>query len=75
MHDAVHSLGGTNPVGIVGVLGIIKGLELSALLPSQRMTEIACRVALCVVGDGRISYLCQQVFPLFVAVSIDLAVL
>ena len=58
MHDAVHGLGSTNPVGIVGVLGIIKGLELSAFLPSQRMAEIACRIALHVVDSENQSSYC-----------------
>ena len=32
MLDSIYSLTRSDPVGIVGVLGIIKGLELSALL-------------------------------------------
>ena len=58
MHDAIYSLTRSNPVGIVGVLGIIKGLELSALFPGQGMAEIACRVALCVVGSENQSGYC-----------------
>ena len=75
MLDSIYSLTRSDPVGIVGVLGIVKGLELSALLPSQRMTEIACRVALCVVGDGLAVAGGQQVFPYAVAVGVSLAVL
>ena len=75
MLDSIYSLTRSDPVGIVGVLGIVKGLELSALLPSQRMTEIACRVALCVVGDGLAVAGGQQVFPYAVDVGVSLAVL
>ena len=75
MLDSIYSLTRSDAVGIVGVLGIIKGLELSALFPSQRMTEIACRVALCIVGNGLAVAGGQQVFPYAVAVGVSLAVL
>ena len=41
MLDSIYSLTRSDPVGIVGVLGIIKGLELSALLPGQGMTAVS----------------------------------
>ena len=75
MLNPINRLARSDAICIVGVLGIVKGLELSALLPSQRMTEIACRVALCVVGDGLAVAGGQQVFPYAVAVGVSLAVL
>ena len=74
MHYSIYSLTRSDAVGIVGVLGIIKGLELSALFPSQRMTEIACRVALCVVGDRLTIARDEQILPCAV-VGVSLAVL
>ena len=40
------------PVGVVGICVVVKGLELSALLPRQRMTEVGRRVALRVIFYG-----------------------
>ena len=51
MLDASYRFAGTDTVRIVGVFVAVVGFKLSALLPSQRVTEVACRVALCIVCD------------------------
>ena len=50
--DAADGLACSDAVGIVGICIRVKGLELSALFPRERMTEIGRRVALCIVGDS-----------------------
>ena len=40
MLNAIHGLAGTDAVGIVGIGVTVKGLQLSALFPGQRMAQI-----------------------------------
>ena len=75
MLNAVYSLARSDAVGVVGIYVVVKGLELSALLPRQRMTEVGSRVALRVVAYRLLAVACQQVFPNAVAVGICDAVL
>ena len=49
--DSVDSLAGADAVGIVGVGNAVKGLQLSALLSGQGMTQIVNGVALGIVGN------------------------
>ena len=46
--DTVYSLTCTNAVCIVSICVAIKRLQLSSLFPSQCVTEVGCRVALCI---------------------------
>ena len=46
MLDTAHRLARADAVCVIGVGVAIKGCKLSALFPSQGMTEIARRVAL-----------------------------
>ena len=63
MLNAAYRLARAYAVCIVGVGVGVVALELSALFPSERVTEIACRVALCIVGD-RLTVVCgEQVLP------------
>ena len=60
---AVYCPARPDPVGVVGICVVVKGLELSALLPRQRMTEVGRRVALRVVAYRLLAVACKQVFP------------
>ena len=74
MLDTIYNLRGTNTICVVSIGIAIKALELSALLPSQRMTEIRGRVALGIV-DNRLTIVgSQQVLPSAV-VSVGFSVL
>ena len=44
--DTIYNLRGTNAVCIVGILNVVKLLELTSLFPSQVMTEVGGGVAL-----------------------------
>ena len=44
---SIYCLARTNTVCVVGVFDVVKLLEQSTLFPSQSVTEIARRVALC----------------------------
>ena len=72
---AVYSLARSDAVSVVGIYVVVKGLELSALLPRQRMTEVGRRVALRVVAYRLLAVSCKQVFPNAVAVGVRDAVL
>ena len=62
MLDTANCFGRPDSVCIVGVSVSIKRFKLSSLFPSQSMTEVGCRVALCIVGNGLVTILCKQVF-------------
>ena len=47
---AVYRLARPDPVGVVGICVVVKGLELSALLPRQSMAQVRRRVALRVIA-------------------------
>jgi len=47
MLETIDSLGSTDTVGIVGVCVVIKGFELTALLPCQVVLQVGGGVALC----------------------------
>ena len=48
---SVYCLARSYSVCIVSIRVGIKGFKLSAFLPSKSMTEIICRVALCIIND------------------------
>ena len=75
MLDTIYGLRGTNAVCIVGVGIAVKTLELSALLPSQCMTEVACGVALGIIRNALPVVFGEQILPNAVAISVRLAVL
>ena len=75
MRYTVYCLTGTNATCVVGICVVVKGLELSALLPRQSMPQVGSRVALRVVAYRLLAVACQQVFPNAVAVGICDAVL
>ena len=75
MLNAVYRLARSDAVGIIGIYVVVKGLELSALLPRQRMTEVGRRVALRVVAYRLLAVSCKQVFPCAVAVGVRYPVL
>ena len=75
MSDAADSFRGTDTVSIVGVadccsVGLCKGLKLTSLLPSERMTEIRRGVALCIIGDGVVTYCGKLILPCCITVGI-----
>ena len=72
---AAYRLACADAVCVVGILDIVKGLELSALFPRQRMTEIIRRIPLCVIGDAQSVVTGQQILPHSVAVGVSDAVL
>ena len=49
---AVYRLARPDAVGVVGICVVVKGLELSALLPRQTMAQVGSRVALRVIFYG-----------------------
>ena len=52
MGYTIDCLGSTDAVGVVGIGNAVKGLELAALSPCQRMTQIRGRIALSIIGNG-----------------------
>ena len=55
--NSVYGLRGTNTISVVSVSITIKGLKLSALFPSQSMTEIRGRVALSITDMWLLYYI------------------
>ena len=49
----------SDAVGVVGTYVVVKGLELSALLPRQHVDKMVRRIALIVVGYPLIDVLCK----------------
>ena len=70
MSDAADGFRGTDTISIVGVSIRVKGLKLTSLFPSERMTEICCRVTLCIVGDGIVIYCGELILPCCITVGI-----
>ena len=70
---APYCLARSDTIGIVGIGITVKRLQLSALFPCQRMTEILDGVALLVVGNGLAVKSGKQVFPNCIAVGVRLA--
>ena len=78
MCNAVDCFTCTNTTCVVCIRMIAEFLKLSALFPSQGMTEIGGGVTVGVVSDCRIgtgANLCEQVFPNSVTVLINNTVL
>ena len=75
MLNAVYSLARSDAVSVIGIYVVVKGLELSALLPRQRMTQVGSRFALRVVAYRLLAVSCKQVFPCAVAVGVRYPVL
>ena len=72
LHTA-NRLTRADAIRIVGIGVAVKGLQLSALFPGQRMTEIGGRVPLCIVGNGLTVVASEKVVPCFV-ITVLLAV-
>ena len=66
----VYSLARSDTVCIVGVSVVVKRLKLSALFPSQSVTEIRGRVTLCIVGDRLTVVRGKEILPSIVAIYI-----
>ena len=75
MSDAADGFRGTDTISIVGVSIRVKGLKLTSLFPCERMTEVRRGVALCIVGDGVVTYCGELILPCCITVCVSLAVL
>ena len=65
----------SDSVCVIGIYAAVIGLELSALLPCKAVAEIACRVALCVIGYRHASEGGKKILPGAVSVCIGVSAL
>ena len=73
--DAIDGPAGTNTICIIGILNIVKGLQLPTLLPNQGMTQVVCGIALGIVGDSLTTKTGKEILPVFVTINIFYAFL
>ena len=70
MSDAADSLTCSDAVCVVGISITVKGLKLTSLFPCERMTEVRRGVALCIIGDGVVTYCGELILPCCITVGI-----
>ena len=68
MFDSANCLAGSDAIRVVGIGIIVKGLKLSAFLPRQRVSKVACGISLRVICNNLVSNFRQQVFPNIVSI-------